>query len=133
MYSKLSVDAAVSTLNPALHEAIDRSIPRRSVNGSNFPSWFFRTLQHCILKKNIVTDVLKRIRLIYTTVNFPNIGKLVKTSIKPTDLVGINPLMRARKIIPSNFGILCLTSGKINQIRSVLWLTVHVGGTQSSS
>jgi hypothetical protein len=52
VYSKSSVDAAVASLNSAVHEAIDRSIPLGFVKGSNCPSWFSRTLRHCILKKN---------------------------------------------------------------------------------
>jgi hypothetical protein len=38
MYSESSVDAAVASLNPAVHDAIDRSIPQGSVKGSNFPT-----------------------------------------------------------------------------------------------
>jgi hypothetical protein len=44
------VDAAVASLNSAVHEAIDRSIPLGFVKGSKFPSWFSRTLRHYILK-----------------------------------------------------------------------------------
>jgi hypothetical protein len=52
VYSEPSVDAAVASLNPVVHEAIDGSIPQGSVTGSNFPSWFSRTLRHYIFKKN---------------------------------------------------------------------------------
>jgi hypothetical protein len=52
VYSESSVDASVASLNSSVHEAIDRSVPQGSVNGSNSPSWFSRTLRHYILKKN---------------------------------------------------------------------------------
>jgi hypothetical protein len=52
VYSESSVDAAAASLNSAVHEATDQSIPHGSVTGSNFPSWFSRPLRHYILKKN---------------------------------------------------------------------------------
>jgi hypothetical protein len=66
----------IASLNSAVHEATDRSIPQGSIKGSNFPSWFSHTLQQYILNKNYYYRLLKRISLTYTAVNFPTIGNL---------------------------------------------------------
>ena len=74
VYSKSSVDAAVASLNSPVHEAIDRSIPRGSVKGSSFPSWYSRPLRQYILRKNY--RHFKRISLTHTRANFPTMGNL---------------------------------------------------------
>jgi phage anti-repressor protein len=81
VYSKSSVDAAVASLNSAVHEAIDRSIPRDSVKGSNFPSWFSRTMRHYILKNNYYYRRFKKNKSDFYYSKFPYYRKLVKITI----------------------------------------------------
>jgi hypothetical protein len=70
VYSESAVVGAVASRNSAVPEAVDRSIPQDSVKGSNFPSWFSRTLRHYILKKGYHHRRLKKISLTITTVTF---------------------------------------------------------------
>jgi hypothetical protein len=59
VYSKFSVDAAVASLNSAVHETIDRSIPRGSVKDLIFPRVFPHSAALFFEKRIIITDILK--------------------------------------------------------------------------
>jgi hypothetical protein len=82
------VDAAVDSLNAAVHCAMDRPITRGCIKKPKYTSWFSTPLRYYVRKKNYFHKIFKKKNTDFFTINFQNIVNLLQIPSSPTGLPG---------------------------------------------